>query len=137
MVLFILDLNKILPNEIKKNYKCLVPIYPQATNAIFSENDKGELTYLQTLQDEDPIEPDHPYIKASHGDSGGGVWTKANDPSTPGTKEKRNTIIAIFSNFFKTNSALEKAGWPLKCVNLGTKLSEEVIQWIKDLHSRM
>lgn len=68
------------------------------------------------------------YNQLAHGDSGGPIIRKVIDVSN-GAQEKRNVIVAIIS----IGATAERRD--TKCLNGGTKLIQELIQWIKKLDS--
>ena len=75
------------------------------------------------------------YNNLAHGDSGGPIMRKINiDAKHPETEEiineKRNVIVAIIS---KGTTLVERRN--TKCVDRGTKVTQEMIKWIKKLDS--
>ena len=70
------------------------------------------------------------------GDSGSPIWTKSylrkasGIDNNPNSEEERNTIIGVFSRGLAF-TGIETIGERDKCNDLGTKLTPDIIQWIK------
>ena len=111
-------------------FKCIEARYPKAYTAIFKllpkRSKKGEqiLDFLHFEQDDD-----HPYISTAYtvtsfGDSGSPIWTKSYV-----NKEYRQTLVAVQSSS-RGVDIIEPA--TKHCRGLATKLTNEVITWIKE-----
>ena len=134
-------------------YKCLTTKHPTSNIAIFTKDQNGRLGYRGNRKDENCNNPSScqesfkAYQTSGPGDSGGPwsnkvkidieVDTSDNDePSTSAKRrkntEKRHVIIGIHA------SGIIKAscGKPLKmtkCVQKTTKLTEDIVAWIKSM----
>ena len=125
----------------RKHYRCLEPILPTSKVVVF-EKDKYDNLELKTI--EKVINVKNPssasgdskvYNQAGEGDSGSAVSAKVDVPNNfPKTvtsiDEKRHVILAIISS----GGGIEKAfAGKNKCNNVATKVSEDVVSWIKKI----
>ena len=79
-------------------------------------------------------ETDQGYSQPSIGDSGGAYWLPSNVD-----KEQRQTVIAVESTgpklskqMFESKSTTNEYK-AIKCTSYATKLTTEIVRWIKDM----
>ena len=76
----------------------------------------------------------NPYMNAGKGDSGGPVMRKVKDENG----KMRHVVIAVMTNSYGIkeifNPDLTDEPVETKCIALATKLSEDVVRWIKTIH---
>ena len=116
----------VIGNCVSKIYKCIHPIIPKADNALFiKESPNGKLIFDSWQQDEEILEMEHGYQHSSHGDSGNGYFVQRKDSEG----RIRSTIVAVNSGGRNIFNPLTKT---TKCRNYATKLTDEIIAWIKE-----
>ena len=143
------------PKGIDKHYRCIVPRFPAATIAIFVRDKRGKIEFKGVEKDDYVNEnfkdfQNYPYIynNLAYGDSGGPISTKVYDSnlnfdsvynSNTGefTGEKRHVIVAVTSLGTGIKPLLTNEG-PLstKCISFGSKVTKDVVDWIKEVHTR-
>ena len=123
----------------RKHYKCLESKFPSSNVAIFAKDRYGNLE-LKTMKKVKNVNNPSSFRALSKGynlggggDSGGPVSAKVNVPNKyPRTatsdEETRHVLLAIFTNSGNITTTD-------KCVNYGTKVSEDIVSWIKKLES--
>ena len=127
-------------HDTRNHLKCIVPRTPSATIAIFTKDAKGHLEFEGMEQDENYGEhanllryPDV-YLAVGAGDSGGPVMREVTDKN----REKRHVVVAVMTNGYGIKEVfspdLSDEPFETKCIAQATKLSEEVIRWIKNIH---
>ena len=109
-------------------------------NAIFRKDKGGRIHFKLIVKDNEYKEAKIGYNSMHTGDSGSPIWTKSYLPEpsgndnklsyNPNSKEERNTIIGVFSRGLAF-TGIETMGARDKCNDLGTKLTPDIIQWIK------
>ena len=111
-------------------FKCISPVLPRATNAVFREtNNNGFLEYLHDVYDAPRPDRESGHIRTAPGDSGSPLWM------TETVKGKEiNRIVGI------VYGELSPAGLPLnigytddplyKCVGLVSKITKEIMEWV-------
>ena len=111
-------------------FKCISPVLPRATNAVFREtNNNGFLEYLHDVYDAPRPDRESGHIRTNPGDSGSPLWM------TETVKGKEiNRIVGI------VYGELIPAGLPLnigytdeplyKCVGLVSKITKEIMEWV-------
>ena len=133
-------LGKLVPQESRNYLKCIVPHTPSATIGIFTKDANGDLKFEGMEKDENYGKhanllryPDI-YMNAGHGDSGGPVMREVTNKNG----EKRHVLIAVMTNSLgiKEIFSPDLIDEPVetKCMAQATKLSEEVVSWIKKIH---
>ena len=133
-------LGKQVPEETRKYLKCIVPHTPSATIGIFTKDANGDLKFEGMEQDENYGKhanllryPDI-YMNIGNGDSGGPVMREVTNENG----EKRHVVIAVTTNSCGIketfNPDLTDEPIETKCIAQATKLSEEVVRWIKKIH---
>ena len=125
------DPSSFTPRETWKHYKCMNPRFPTADTAIFVKTKNGELELRGMEQEEPYVDIDNlpkVYWNAASGDSGGPVMRRIADSNG----EERLVIVAVMAIGSK-NSIM-----PLttKCISKASKLTEEVVKWIKEIDKR-
>ena len=125
----------------RKHYKCLESKFPSSNVAIFAKDRYGNLE-LKTMKKVKNVNNPSSfwalskgYNLAASGDSGGPVSAKVNVPNeyprtSTSVEETRHVLLAILTNsgnMFEENE--------LKCLTTGTKVSEDIVWWIKKLES--
>lgn len=107
-------------------YKCIQPTIPKADNAVFTEESlKGKLEWETWYQDDEIVEMEHGYQKTASGDSGSGYFVFQDDEEG----HLRATIVAVHSS---TKDIFEAHTKTTKCRGKATKLTDEMIAWIKE-----
>ena len=133
-------LGKQVPLETKNYLKCIVPRTPSATIGIFTKDANGDLEFEGMQKDENYGKhvnlfryPDV-YMAVGKGDSGGPVMRKVKDKNGG----KRHVVIAVMTNGYgiKEIFSPDLTDEPVetKCIAQATKLSEDVVRWIKTIH---
>ena len=131
---------KQVPQETRNYLKCIVPHTPSATIGIFTKDANGDLKFEGMEQDENYGKhanllryPDI-YMNIGNGDSGGPVMRKVKDKNGG----KRHVVIAVMTNGYGIkeifNPDLTDEPVETKCIAQATKLSEDVVRWIKTIH---
>ena len=69
----------IVPQNMQTLVKCVTPVIPRATNAIFQEEATGELIYKNNEDDVSRPEGENGHVSSSSGDSGGPYWMRNDD----------------------------------------------------------
>ena len=133
-------LGKQVPLETRKHLKCIVPHTPSATIGIFTKDANGDLEFEGMEQDENYgahvnlLRYPDVYMAVGAGDSGGPVMREVTDENG----EKRHVVIAVMTNGYgiKEIFSPDLTDEPVetKCIASATKLSEEVVSWIKKIH---
>ena len=135
-------------------YKCLTQKHPTSFIAIFTKDKNGQLKYRVNRLDKSGNNPSNsqqffrPYQAAGPGDSGSPWSTKIDDdvsnddasdddgPSTSKKKrkvqKKRHVIVGIHSRSIK-KATCKKPTKMTKCINYMTKLTEDIVAWIKSM----
>ena len=96
------------------------------------KDEKGNLEFKGTRQDSNYLDysnvKGYPnfYNNLAPGDSGGPTAREFIEKN-----EKRYVILAVVSNGFELS---ENDG--IKCQSIVSKITKEVVQWIKELHSK-
>ena len=132
----------------RKHYKCLESKFPSSNVAIFAKDRYGnlELKTMKKVKNVNnpssfrPLFSWQSYNLGGSGDSGGPVSAKVNVPNKyPRTatsdEETRHVLLAIFTN---SGNMFEQNEFPInytKCLTTGTKVSEDIVRWIKKLES--
>ena len=127
----------------RKHYKCLESKFPSSNVAIFAKDRYGNLE-LKTMKKVKNVNfpssfwmgdwaLSKGYNLVASGDSGGPVSAKVNVPNeyprtSTSVEETRHVLLAIFTNSGNITTTD-------KCVNYGTKVSEDIVSWIKKLES--
>ena len=112
----------------------MIPPYPRATIAIFLKDAKGNLEFKGTRQDSNYLDysnvKGYPnfYNNLAKGDSGGPTAREFMEKN-----EKRYVILAVLS---KIHYLAENTDEGSKCKSTVSKITKEVVQWIKELHSK-
>ena len=124
------DPSRSIPRETWKHYKCMNPRMPTAETAIFVKTKNGELE-LRGMEKEEPyVDINNPevYWNGAGGDSGGPVMRRIADSNG----EERLVIVAVMAISSKSSIM------PLttKCISKASKLTEEVVKWIKEIDKR-
>ena len=119
-------------------YKCIQPMLPRAENAVFDTMEDGKLNFTGWEKDEALPPTASGYVTGYNGDSGGPFWTKSIFKTKKLFKEpqkedqERQTIVAVFSSSPNSSPAysslVEK-----QCRMIATKISSNIIRWIKDI----
>ena len=86
------------------------------------------------IKDEE-YEPAKGYNSGGVGDSGGPVWMKTyrGGKKEMDSEEQRHTVIAVESITAGFHKIYAK-GRQDKCIDMGTKLTEDIIEWIKKMN---
>ena len=109
-----------------KVYKCIQPTIPKAENAVFTEESpNGKLEFETWYQDDEIVEMEHRYRNTASGDSGSGYFVSQDDEDG----HIRSTIVAVASGSKDIFKAHRKT---TKCTGYATKLTDEMIAWIKE-----
>ena len=120
--------------EERLHHKCMVPQVPRATIGVINRNRNGDLHVRGMLQDESffkyeniglPRYKDISYRITGKGDSGGPVMKTIIDKSGV----KRLVQVAVISG----GSIIGIPDIESKCFDQVTKLTEEVVEWLKEL----
>ena len=128
-----------MPDEAKMHYRCIIPLFPRAKISIFVTDDNGDLEFKGIKKDPNFIDLSqrgaygNVYNKLAPGDSGGPIMRKIyiDDPKIrKENQEQRNVIVAIISSGYGVTEKRDT-----KCIDQGTKVTQEMIQWIKKLDS--
>ena len=145
------------PNFAENSYKCIVPRIPKATIALFLRDKNGNLEFKGIEKDENNMnhkKPFHPnfYQSIEQGDSGGPISLKVYDSNLNFESvsnlqtgefagEKRHVILAVISagTGIKSRNDFESVIYPgvdlfSKCNSQASKVTEDVVDWIKKLH---
>ena len=122
-------------------YKCIIPRLPKAEIAVFLRFGDGKLEFQGMVKDESHIDYEkrkgYPniYNNAAHGDSGGPIMTKVNDKMG----EKRHVLVAVIARGFSIRGLdkreLTTEPVKTKCIADGSKVTEEIVNWIKKVDS--
>ena len=130
----------------RKHYKCLESKFPSSNVAIFAKDRYGNLE-LKTMKKVKNVNNPSSfwalskgYNLAASGDSGGPASAKVNVPNeyprtSTSVEETRHVLLAIFTN---SGNMFEQNEYPInytKCLTTGTKVSEDIVRWIKKLES--
>ena len=125
----------------RSHYKCIVPRFPKAEIAVFLRFSDGKLEFQAMVKDESNIEYEkregYPniYNNVAHGDSGGPIMTKVNDK----IGETRHVLVAVTSRGFDIRGLdkreLTTEPVKTKCIADGSKVTEEIVRWIKKVDS--
>ena len=87
------------------------------------------LFHGEYIQDDDFDEDESGFSASTHGDSGGALFAEIND-------YHQNAILAIQSNIKSKQITNYLKGMQYKCRAQGTKVTEELIEWILRVHKR-
>ena len=117
---------------VKDYYKCIEAIPPTAINAVFLKDEKGDLEF-KTMVKDDEYYSEQGYNHAGIGDSGSPLWkeTYPGETNNPDSGEKRQAVIAVLSS----GSGLDLVSitdTQDKCPDLATKVTPDIIAWIKE-----
>ena len=121
----------------------MIPQLPTSSIAIFLKDKKDNLEFKGIVKDENVNDPlskmdeSKVFNSAEHGDSGTPISAKVElaDPRNNYKEDKRTVIVAIES-YGREITSLNGVKVPRKsCSNYGTKVSEEIISWIKRMDS--
>ena len=108
------------------------PSFPRAISAIFRQDDQGDL-HFELMRQEDVTEGTLGYRLPFRGDSGAPMMTTVSvDTKDPEMKEERHTLVAVYNGGlgFRQLSIKDKMD---DCPADGSEVTEDVIQWIKQL----
>ena len=103
------------------------------------KDDNGDLDFKGIMKDKNFIDLSERqsygtiYNNLAHGDSGGPIMRKIDIEVNNKKTEKRNVIVAIISIGVLPTIITDKIN--TKCLTEGTKVTQEMIQWIKKLDS--
>ena len=97
------------------------------------KDSNGNFAFKEMVKDEE-YESAKGYNSGGEGDSGGPVWMKTyrGGKKEMYSEEQRHTVIAVQSNSFGFHKIYAQ-GRQDKCINQGTKLTEDIIEWIKEM----
>ena len=122
-------------------YKCIVPRLPKTEIAVFLRFSDGKLEFQGMVKDKSHIEYEkregYPniYNNVAHGDSGGPIMTDVSDMMG----EKRYVLVAVTSRGFGIRGLdkreLTTEPVKTKCIADGSKVTEEIVRWIKKVDS--
>ena len=137
-----------------KYYKCLTVKHPTSYIAIFTKDQNGQLKYQVNRQDKRGNDPSNsqkffrPYQASAPGDSGSPWSTKVkietevdtsddDEPSNSAKRrkveqDKRHVIVGIHSRSFDKASCT-KPRKLTSCIPKTTKLTEDIVAWIKSM----
>ena len=125
----------------RSHYKCIVPRFPKAEIAVFLRFSDGKLEFQGMVKDESNIDHEkregyqNIYNNVAYGDSGGPIMTEVIDKMG----EKRHVLVAVIARGFGIRG-LDKRELTLqpvktKCIADGSKVTEEIVSWIKKVNS--
>ena len=131
-------------------YKCLTVKHPTSYIAIFTKDQNGKLEYRVNRKDESGNDPSNflPYQASGPGDSGS-PWSTTvdvdasdddeSDDDGPSTskkrrkdKDKRHVIVGIHSRG-DLKATCKKPKKSTSCIQKTTKLTEDIVAWIKSM----
>ena len=125
----------------RNHYKCIVPRFPKTEIAVFLRLSDGKLEYQGMVKDESHIDYEkregyqNIYNNFAHGDSGGPIMTEVNDKMG----EKRHVLVAVIARGFGIRGLdkreLTTEPVKTKCIADGSKVTEEIVSWIKKVDS--
>ena len=136
--------------QIQKYYKCIVATQPRASIAIFYY-DKDDKIKFWGMRKEEKVEPTIGYPHTGPGDSGSPIWTHVTYPgedlaedSDPNLDEKgrnensyqKNTLIAVNSRGYSYKvlwNHRKDYNQVIKCSQQATKLTNDIILWIRNM----
>ena len=112
----------------QSTYKCIKPNIPAATNAIFVQNEAGNLAFREYIKD-DRDSDESGYNGPGTGDSGSPYWKYERNLLSLNEDDVRGTLVAIHNTsplipFFLKNRYEQ-------CRITATKITEGILQWIK------
>ena len=132
------------------HYKCLTVKHPTSYIAIFTKDQNGKLEYRVNRKDESGNNPSNfrPYQASGPGDSGS-PWSTTvdvdssdddeSDDDGPSTskkrrkdKDKRHVIVGIHSRG-DLKATCKKPKKSTSCIQKTTKLTEDIVAWIKSM----
>ena len=122
-------------NKLLKMIKCIKPIFPRGDTAVFLEDVKTKVLKGPTMVQDDPnprAKDETGYVSMHLGDSGAPFWVPS---SEFGHSDKdQNILIALYKGSFRTGDAAHGSISNNKedqCRMISTKISEDVVKWIK------
>ena len=116
--------------KLRKHYRCLKPILPQANIAIFKEDKAGALSFQHWDQEKQRPPNELGYLGSSLGDSGSSYVKLTEDRNG----EERNVMISIHGSGMPHPTNTEYSDDALnECRLRATKISSDVLGWIRSL----
>ena len=115
-------------------FKCVKPIIPRANNAVFRENHEHPeiLEYIKSFRDPNRPPGEHGHIQLTLGDSGAPYWKECSNGNAELVAIHSGSITNIRGQYKSNDEYLASTGNTYQCINYATKMTKEIVQWIKD-----
>ena len=127
----------------QKIYKCVIAQLPTSSIAIFLKDKNNNLEFKGVVKDENVNDPlsemdkSKVFNSVEKGDSGTPISAKVElaDPQNNHKEDKRTVVVALVSYGHEITS-WKGVSVPKKyCFNHATKVSKEIVSWIKRMDS--
>ena len=125
------DPSRLNPRETWEHYKCMNPRFPTADIGIFVKTKNGELELRGMEQEEPYVDINNlpkVYWSDATGDSGGPVMRRITDSKG----KERLVIVAVIAVGWENSIKPQST----KCISEVSKLTDEVVKWIKEIDKR-